>query len=193
MIDVSNENLPGCFLFLEMAFQTERRVAFIQQPLIDGAMRGMAYRATLAHCLMLVHERTALLCMTLEAGFISAQERKATGFERLLNVCRCALGCDPFVRLMAIAAAHLAFQHGMVMRQCERRANIQVALETGVRRLSGIDDRARPAAGFHVQTAGSVARLAANVLCVLAFCLQPGVSGGSKIAYDLFVTGCAFL
>src|ERR1041385_7849996 len=29
VIDVSNENVPGCLLLLEMAFQTQRRVAFI--------------------------------------------------------------------------------------------------------------------------------------------------------------------
>ena len=30
VIDISNENVPGYFLLLEMAFQTKRRVAFIQ-------------------------------------------------------------------------------------------------------------------------------------------------------------------
>src|SRR5262249_49406062 len=30
MIDVSNENVPGYFLLLEMAFYTKRRVAFVQ-------------------------------------------------------------------------------------------------------------------------------------------------------------------
>jgi len=35
VIDVSDENVPGCSLFLEMAFQTERGVAFIEQSLIN--------------------------------------------------------------------------------------------------------------------------------------------------------------
>jgi hypothetical protein len=39
MIDVSNENVPGHFLLLEMAFYAERRVAFIQQSLIERAVR----------------------------------------------------------------------------------------------------------------------------------------------------------
>ena len=30
VIDVSNENVPGYFLLLEVALQTERRIAFIQ-------------------------------------------------------------------------------------------------------------------------------------------------------------------
>ena len=39
VIDVSNENVPGYFLLLEMAFYAERRVAFIQQALVDGSVR----------------------------------------------------------------------------------------------------------------------------------------------------------
>ena len=35
VIDVSDENVPGCSLFLEMAFQTERSVAFVEQSLIN--------------------------------------------------------------------------------------------------------------------------------------------------------------
>ena len=39
VIDVSNENVAGYFLLLEMAFYAERRVAFIQQALVNGSMR----------------------------------------------------------------------------------------------------------------------------------------------------------
>ena len=77
----------------------------------------MANDATLTHCLVLIDKWAALLRVTLEAGFVSAQERKAAGFELLLNICRRALDRDPFVRFMAIAAAHLAFEHRMMMRQ----------------------------------------------------------------------------
>ena len=73
--------------------------------------------ASLAHRLVLIYKRAALLCVTLEAGFVSGHESKAASPELLLNVCRGALGRDPFVRFMAIAAAHLAFEHWMVMRQ----------------------------------------------------------------------------
>jgi len=125
--------------------------------------------ATLTHCLVLINKWAALLRVTLKAGFVSAEERKAAGFKRLLNICRGSLGGDPFVRFMAIAAAHLALEHRMMMRQCERCANFQVTLETGVRRLSRIYDGARSAASFDVQTPGPVARLAAHVLCVFPF------------------------
>jgi hypothetical protein len=150
VIDVSNENVSGYFLLLEMALYTKRRVTFIQQSLVDGAVRRMANDATLTHCLVLINKRAALLCVTLEAGFVSGQESKAAGLELLLNVCRRALGRDPFVRFMAIAAAHLAFKHRMMMWQRERCANFQVTLETGVRRLSRIDDGTRSTASFDV-------------------------------------------
>ena len=117
VIDVSNENVPGYFLLLEMAFYTKRRVAFVQQALVDGAVRCMANDAPLPHRLVLIDKWAALLCVTLEAGFVSAQESKSAGSELLLNICRGALGRDPFVRFMAIAAAHLAFKHRMMMRQ----------------------------------------------------------------------------
>ena len=88
VIDVSDENVPGYLLLLEMAFQAKRRVAFVQQSLVDGAVRRMADRTALAHCLVLVNKRAALRGVTLEAGFVSAQESKAAGFERLLNIGR---------------------------------------------------------------------------------------------------------
>ena len=39
VIDVSNENVSGYFLLLEMAFYAERRVTFVQQFLVDGSVR----------------------------------------------------------------------------------------------------------------------------------------------------------
>ena len=82
---------------------------------------------------MLVHERTALLRVTLEARFVSAQEREPAGFEFLLDICRRAFNRDAFVYLMTIGAAHLAFEHRMMMRQCERCANFEVTLEASFR------------------------------------------------------------
>ena len=75
----------------------------------------MADRTTLTHRLVFVHEGAALLRVTVETGFVSSHEREAAGCEFLLNICRCALDGDPFVRFMAIAAAHLAFEHRMVV------------------------------------------------------------------------------
>jgi hypothetical protein len=193
VIDVSNENVPGFFLLLEMAFQTERCIPFIQQSLVDGAVRRMADRTTLTQRLVLIDKRTALLGMTLEAGFVLAQERKPAGSECLLKISRRSFDRDAFVRLMTIAAAHFAFEHRMMMRQCERCAYFQMTLKTCFRRFSGIDDRAGATAGFDMQTPWTVARFAAHVLGVFAFCLQSCMGGGAEIPRDLLVACRAFL
>ena len=76
----------------------------------------MANETTLAHRLMLIDKRAALLCVAFEAGFVLIQKSKAASFKPLLNVCRGTLVHDSFVRFMAIAAAHLALEHRMMMR-----------------------------------------------------------------------------
>ena len=123
----------------------------------------MANDTTLTHCLVLIDKWAALLGVTLEAGFVSAQERKTAGSEFLLDICRRAFNRDAFVRLMTIGAAHLAFEHRMMMRQLKRCANFQVTLETGFRRLSWIYDCAGAATRLHMQTPRAVARLATHV------------------------------
>jgi hypothetical protein len=133
VVDVPNENVPWYLLLLEMAFQTKRRVALIQETLVDGAVRRMADDATLAQRFMLVDKRAALLRVTLEAGLVFAQERETAGFEFLLDICRRAFDRDAFVYLMTIRAAHLAFEHWMMMRQCEGCANFEVTLEASLR------------------------------------------------------------
>jgi len=156
-------------------------------------MGRMTDDASLTHRLVLIDKWAALLCVTLEAGFVSSQKRKAAGSELLLNIRRRALGRDSFVRLMTIAAAHFALEHRVVMRQLECCANFQVTLETGVRRLSRIDDRARSAASLNVQTPGPMARFAAHVLGVFPFRLQPRVGSCPEVTHDLFVACRAFL
>jgi hypothetical protein len=71
VVDVSNENVPWYFLLLKMALYAERRVAFVQQALIDGAVRRMTNDATLSYRLVFINKRAALLCVTFEAGFVS--------------------------------------------------------------------------------------------------------------------------
>jgi len=149
----------------------------------------MADHAALTQCLVFVNKRAALLSVALEASFVSTQESKAAGFERLLNIGSATFDRDSLVRVVTIGATHFAFEHRMVVRQLKRRANFQVTLETSFRRLSWINDRTSPAAGFNVQTARPVARLAAHVLCVLSFRLQSRVRRSPKVAHDLFMAG----
>ena len=86
MVDISNEDMARLFLFLEMAFQAKRCVAFVEQSLVDGAVRRMADHATLAKCLVLVNKRAPLRGVALKASLVSAQESKTAGFEHLLDI-----------------------------------------------------------------------------------------------------------
>ena len=142
---------------------------------------------------MLVNKRATLLGVALEASFVSAQESEAAGFERLLDVSPAAFDGDSLVRVVTIGAAHFAFEHRMMVRQLERRANFQVTLETSLRRLAWIDDRVCRAAALHMQTSWSMARLAADVLRVLSLRHQPCMCCSAKVARDIFVAGLAFL
>ena len=112
---------------------------------------------------MLVHERAALLRVALEARFVFAQESEPASLKFLLNVRRRALDRDTFVHLMTIGAAHLAFEHGMVMGQREGCAYFQVTLETCFRRFARIYDGTGAASSLDVQTSRPVARLASHV------------------------------
>ena len=89
----------------------------------------MTSQATLAHGLMLKNKWSALCAVALEAGFVLAQERKATSFERLLNIRPTAFHRHPHVRVMAISAANFAFQNRVAMRQLETCAHFEVTLE----------------------------------------------------------------
>ena len=110
----------------------------------------MADHTPLTQCLVLVNKGSALLRVTLEASFVSAQESKASGFERLLNIGAATLDCHSLVWVVTIGTAHFPFQHRMMVRQFELRAHFQVTLETRLRRLSRIDDRMRRSATLHV-------------------------------------------
>src|ERR1041385_17934 len=77
----------------------------------------MADHAALAHCLMLVNKRTALRGVALEASFVSAQESKTAGFERLLNIRAATFHRNSLMGVVTIGTAHFAFQHRMMVRQ----------------------------------------------------------------------------
>ncbi len=110
----------------------------------------MTDHTTLPHRLVLVNKGAALGGMALKASLVSAQESKAAAFEHLLNIGPATLDGNTDVRVVAIGAAHFAFQHRMVVRQLKLRPHFQVTLETSFRRLTRIDDRVRCAAAFNV-------------------------------------------
>src|SRR5262245_2453101 len=95
------------------------------------------------------------------------------------------------MRIVTIRTTHLAFQDRMMVWQLKLRAQRGVTLETGLRRLARVDDRASATAGGHVFAAGTMTTFAAHILCVLAFRLQTRVGRGAKIAHDVAVARVA--
>jgi hypothetical protein len=133
VIYISDENMPGLFLLLEMTFQAKRCVAFVEEPLVDGAVGRMADHTALTHRLMLVNPGAALRGVTLEAGFVSAQESKAAAFECLLHIGPAALNRHPDMRIMAISTTHFPFQDRMTMWKLKTRPYFEVTLKTCLR------------------------------------------------------------
>ena len=158
-----------------MALQTKRLVALVQHPLVDRAVGRVTNGAAFANRFVFVNERSALRGMTLETGVVRAHERDAAAFDELLQTCAAAFDRFAFVWIVAIRAAHFAFEHGMMVRQLKLRTQIQVTLKTGVRRFARINDLTLLAAGLNVQTSRAVTRFATDVLGVLAFRHQTGV------------------
>jgi len=78
---------------------------------------------------------------------------------------------------MTVAAAYLPGQHRVTVREVELAALVEVALETGIRRLLRVDDRARASARLDVQAAGTVAVLAARIQGSRAVGDQAGMGG----------------
>ena len=193
MIDVSDQNEPRELLLLKMALQTKRCVPFLQQALIDRAVRRVACRTALAHRLMWKNKRARLRGVALKTGFLLVQERDAAAFERLLNICLCTFDRDALMGVVTVSTTHFPFQHGMMVRQLELCPHFQVALKTSFRRFSWIYDRTGATAGFHVQTSWPMARLTAYVLRILPLRFQSGVRRCSEVAHDRFVAGSAFL
>ncbi len=68
-----------------------------------------------------------------------------------------------------------------------------MTLETSFRRFARIDNSVRRTSAFYVQTPRTVARLTANVLRVLSFCLQSCVRRSFEISRDFVVTRVAAL
>ena len=154
----------------------------------------MANHAALAHGLVLIHERTLLRGVALEAGLVLTHESEPAALERLLNICPAAFDRHSDMWVVAIGTTHFAFQNRMTMRQLETRSHIEVTLETSFWGFARIDNcAATAAAGFDVQTSRAVTRFATDVLCVLALRLQAGMRRRPKIAHDILVAGSAFL
>lgn len=79
MIASANQNRARRRLLLEMAFKTKICVALRQHLVVDGPVRVVTNSATLAHRLMLEHERPALRRVTLATHFVVRHQRRPAG------------------------------------------------------------------------------------------------------------------
>jgi hypothetical protein len=148
-------------------------------------------QTTLTHRFVLENKGTSLGRVTLEASLVVAEQPSAAALERLGQVRPTALDRVSPVRVVAIGATYFPFEHRMMMRQLEFGPYFRVALETGGRGFSRINNQAALAAALHVQTPGAMAGFAPNVLGVVAFCFQARMGCSREIARNRLVTGGA--
>jgi hypothetical protein len=134
------------------------------------------------------HEWAALRHVALRAGFVHAQQAEASAFDRRRQTCVATFDRAAFMRVVAINATDFAFEHRMPMGQLEFRADLEVALEAGLRRFPRIDDAAGAATGCNVLASGAVTRFATHLLGIISFGLEACMRGGSEIANNFAVT-----
>jgi len=143
-------------------------------------MRLVADGATFAHGFVLIHEGLGLFPMTRGAGLVHPRHRQSTSrFENIESV-----------RVMALYTVHLAFDHGMVLRQIELGMSLQMAGIAHRRVFAWIDNEyAPPAARLNVFAAGTMARFAAaHSRHVGTRIMQSRVRAGWEHASDIGVT-----
>ena len=133
MVGVADVNATVRFLFLEMAFKTERGVTFRQQALVNRPVWRVARDAAFANGLVLVNKRAALFGVTLQTGVIHTEQSQAASLECLWQARPAALDGATLVGVVAVHTTHLAFEDRVVMRELEFGPDLQVALETRFR------------------------------------------------------------
>ena len=178
MVHVADIDLLARCLDLSVATQAEIRIALDQHFLVDGAVRGMASDAAFAHGRMLKDVRPRLIAMALGATFILSRHGQAS--------CRpkdiAAMG------IMALDATHVAFNYRMMLREIELSVDVEMALKTGRRVLTRIDDEIG-AAGLDVTAAGSMAGFAPGLAGQgRRSRMNSGMRTGGKYADDFLVT-----
>lgn len=167
VVGIANENSAVGLLFLEMALQTQGRIALSQHSLIDRSVGRVAADATFTERFVFENERTSLRGVALETGFVLTKKRDAAAFHGLRKTCSAPFDRTADVRIVAIRATHLAFQHWVVVRQFKFCAHFQMTLETGIGRFPRIDNSVRAAAALDVQASWAMTTFAAHLLCVI--------------------------
>lgn len=166
-------------LHLSVAFEAEIHVPLHEHLGIDGAVRVVANRATLAQCRVLKDVRSCLFTMTSGTTLIEARHGQSPGGFQNVHP----------VRVVALDAIHLAFENRVMLRQVKFHARFLVALEAGFGVFTWIDDEF-----FETAAAGHgdvlAPRAVAGFTAVLAGCAgicqsQPRVRTRGEYATDI--------
>jgi hypothetical protein len=148
---------------------------------------------TFLQCFVLEHEWAGLSDVTLEADAVLSQYQRSPAFDLLRQACSAAFDCTSLVWIVAICAAHLAFEDRMMVRHFKSRPHVQVTLETSVRRSPWINDFAFITATRDVQASGTVTGFAAHFLGVISRSFQTSVRRCPEITRDRLMTCLACL
>jgi len=183
VIDIPDVKSPGRrrVLHLRMATEAKIVVPLRQHLVVDGAVRHVAGRASVAQRFVLINVRLGLLAMALGASVIEPRHRQASAG---------GLHDVRTVRIVALHAVHLALQHGMVLGKTQLSVNLQVAGQARLRIASWIDDEP-PAPPTHRDVFAARAMAGFAACLVLHRCAlkeDPRMRAGSKFAHIVRVT-----
>jgi hypothetical protein len=182
MIAATDLQDPTGGLGLDVALQTESRVALSKHLLIGRTVRTVTGCAALAGCLVLEDPRTGLLGVALNTGLVHAGELRAA-----------ALGSGSTMRIVAICAAHLAAKHGVSIGKIEGGLHIKVTVHAALGVLAHVDDRAGTTARFDVLASGPVASFTAEHRSILTLDQKFGMGRSLEAAGNVLVTLGALL
>ena len=166
MRDSADEDIvKDRILVLRMTAQTEVRIVLGEHFEIDRAMGIVTGAAPFTHRLVLEDHRPGLLAVALGAALVEPRHRQPAGRP----------GDVSAVRVVALDAIHTPLDDGMMMRQIEFGARLEMTLQARGRVLAGIDNESG-AAGGDVFAAGAMAGFTTALsLPIGEFEMDPGV------------------
>lgn len=162
-------------MFLEMALETEVRVARRQHLVVDRTVGLVAFGTTFTDRLVLKGIRPALRVVTVQADIVLRRQRRAPAQNGI-----------PLVHLMAIAAANLPFDHRVPVGEPELPLLVQVALKASLGITARIHNRLKRPAGVGMDAARAMARLATGIDAFMVF--QPRMRRTFEPVGDRIVT-----
>jgi len=153
MVNVPDENSLVDGLGLRVAAQAEGGITGHEQLLIDRTMRLVTSHAAFPQGGMLKHKRPGLILVALGAILICPRHgQSARRLEEVISV-----------RIMALPAIHVPFDHRMMLREHKVALHIEMAFKAGGGILAGIDDELGTTAGFNMPAAGPMTGFATGL------------------------------